>query len=310
MEKEERDEMAIVERNKKFRACMKMIMEPAPLPETVKTVFVTVCHKPIEEAIYGTIIYGAMDADGGSVEEFVEKGAKLYHIHTMLNQKLNRSDHIGFKERDEYLLNCIVSEMKRRKQDFPDTTKQLLKDKIFMKYCNMDLSYVNGELIAKDPDEAYDDFDDYMQYLFKQECNGIIEIQSFNHLWSLLGRKRDQTFKKRRPSKDELYMFCVGLALDYKVYCRLKKLLLQKMEKEGNARSTQYAQYLDCDRRDAMLKLCLENMDTRLLIAESETKDREFIPGLLLKSVNYDLEEKGLPQIGRRKKQHSQRRGI
>jgi len=299
-----KDEMKVVERNKKYNAGIKMIMDTNPLPETVKAAFVTVCHEPIEKAVYDKIIYEGIENKRVGMEDIAEMGAKLYYIQTLFNQKLNRCDHIRPKERDEFLLNCIVSEIKSRKQDFPDESKQLLKEKIYMRYCNMDLAYVNDELIVKDPDETYDDFDNYMEYLFKEERNGVIEIKSFNHLWNLLGMKRDQTFKKRCPSKNELYTFCVALALDYKAYCHLRKLLLQKMRREGLDKSSKYAQYLECERRDAILKLFLENIDTRLLIAKSETNGKEFVPSILVKNVNYDLEEKGFPilKIGRRKK--------
>lgn len=305
MEKyEETDEMKIVERNKNFNAGIDMIMDKEPMPETVRTAFVTVCHEPVERAFYDKIIYDGIETKRDSMEELAEMGAKLYHIQTMFNLKLKRSDHIGFKERDEFLLNCIVSEIKRRKQDFPEESKLLLKEKIYLRYCSMDLEYVNDELIVKDPDEAYDDFDNYMEYLFKEERNGVIEINSFNHLWSLLGMKRDQTFKRRYPSKDELYAFCIALALNYKAYCRLKKLLLQKMEKEGTDADSKNEKYRDDEGRDAILKSFLENIDTRLLIAKKETKGKEFIPSILVRNVNHDLEEKGYPvlRIGRKKK--------
>lgn len=285
--------------DKSFYACTSMILGQRSLPDTIKTVIKLVCHELIEQVINDKIINDREGCEIGELETLEEKGATLYFLHTKFNQKLNRSDHIGLMEKDEFLLNCIVSEIKRRKEGFPDECREMLKEKIFERYCNMDFSDMEWKLLHRGVKEDYTDFDAYVAWLFKKERNGIIEVETFSHLWGLLGRKRDHTFRKRRPSKDELYMFCFALALDYKTFCQLKELLIKKLEEEGEKGSRKLKNLRDEDERDMKLQDFLRNIDSRLDIVRDEVNNSaELIPGAMLKNVNYNLKKKGFPLLG------------
>lgn len=290
-------------RTKDYHAVLDVIMEPGELPESMKRVFANICHEPVEQLIYDEVIY---DKKGS----LVEKGAELYYIHSELNVKLGRCDYLARKSRDDYLLGCIVDEIKRRKPEYVKEPKRELMQKIYHKFQSTDYIKNKDDLYPIDRDELFDSFDDYLEYLFTKERNGLIEIPSFNYLWERLGLRRDRTFKAIRPTQDELYIICFALALDYDVYCRLKRLLMKEMTLEGPGMDgeekmsqfrSRFNGFTHSD-RDDVLKHFLKNIETRLVCAQNDLKGGvDFIPGKMVENVNLDLqkmrEEQGNPAL-------------
>jgi len=289
-------------RTKDYNAVLDIIMEPGELSESMKRIFANICHEPVEQLIYDEVIYDKK----GSLEE---KGAELYYIHSKLNVKLGRCDYFTRNSCDDYLLGCIVDEIKRRKPEYVNEPKKELMHKIYREFQNTDYSKDEDGLRHVVRDELFDNFDDYIKYLFTKERNGLIEIHSFNYLWNRLGLRRDRTFEKIRPTQDELYIFCFALALDYDVYCRLKRFLMKEMtersEMDGKEKTPKFRSKLKGfthSDRDDVLKHFLKNIETRLACAQNDLKGCvDFIPGRMVENVNFDLqrmrEEQGNPAL-------------
>lgn len=291
-----------------FNDCLKLVLESAPISESVKRFIKNVCHEPLEQTLYDGILNREEEGGKDTWEGIVEKGAALYYIHTKLNQKLERSDYNDSGIPDEFLLGCIAGEIRRRKKDFIIESESELKQAIYRKYLRTDYCLQEERLYWEMKDDGYDNFDDYVAFLCRKERNGLLEIHSFHHIWALLDMRRDNTFEKVRPTQDELYIFCFALALDYTVYEKLKILIVNEMKEEegnrrkgidGEERKTGYRKsfkgFTD-SKRDKVLKGFLDNIETRLDCVMGELKGDEeavLIPGRMLENVNRQLAELG-----------------
>lgn len=219
-----------------YNACLGMILGPDELSENVKQVFISLdCHAPLEQFLYDMIFLYVENGKPHQPQDFVKKGAALYHIHSILNEKLDRSHYLRNNMRDDFLLNCILSEAKKRKLEIPNISRDYLKEQIYHEFQNTTYVWGEGEFIAEDPSDRYDNFDDYVKFLFTKKGNGRMEIPSFNYLWSRLGLDRDSTFFSIRPTQTEVYIFCFALGLDYDVYRKLRRLLEKEWAESSEA---------------------------------------------------------------------------
>lgn len=297
LSKEEREKLVRkITREKDYNACLDVIYGSDEMSESMKRVIKNVCHEPIEQLIYEMVLEEACDTR----ESIVEKGADLYHIHTKLNQRLERSNYENYERSDDYLLICIIGKIKEQKKDFIIQSEDELQLAIYRKYKRTDYSLREGKMYRKDRDQGYDNFDDYVRFLCTQDRNGLLDIHSFNHMWALLDMRRDNTFEKVRPIQDELYIFCFALALDYDVYNRLKQLLINEMgmmrEEERRLKYRKSFKDFTDSKRDQELKSYLDNIETRLVCVLNELKGREevvLIPGKMLDNVDEQLEKFG-----------------
>ena len=299
---------SIESRKKDFNAVMDML-KSEELSESMRRIFVNAAHEPVEQLIYDLVINGGGDGRAETLETIVEKGAKLYFLHSLLNVKWGRSEHYKRNSYDGYLLGCIVGEIKKRRPAFQEESEKTLKRLIYRKFKRT--SYDLNDIRFPIRDEQFTNFDDYVKFLWTEERNGVMEIESFTHLWSLVGLRRDNTFEKVRPTQDELYIFCFALALDYDVYCRLRDFEMKEMAaekarrasgagpEEGTPRFREkfFARGFTNSGRDEVMRHYLVNVDTRLECAVSDLKsgedfakaDRIFIPGMMVGNVNTDL---------------------
>lgn len=278
-----------------YNACLNMILGPDELSEKVKYVFINLnCHEPLEQFLYDMIFLHGKNGKPCQLKDFVEKSSDVYYIHSMLNEKLDRSQYLRNNMRDDYLLCCILSEAKKRKLDVPNIPEDLLKDQIYHKFQNTKYRLGEGEFIAEDMDARYDNFDDYVKFLFTKDRNGLMEIHSFNYLWSRLGLDRDSTFFSMRPTQTEVYIFCFALGLDYDVYCKLRRLLEKEWAESSEAERKKkfrktFKGFTDTE-RDVVLRGYMEVMGARLKCAKDDVNGREdFIPGQMLDNVDADL---------------------
>lgn len=293
--KEEREKLVTKKTwEKNYNACLHLILGPDEMSESMKIVFKNVCHEPMEQLIYDMVLEGEDEPD--TWESIAEKGADLYYIHTKLNQKLERSDYENSEMADWFLLGCIVGEIKERKEDFMVQSEDEMKRAIYRKFLKTDYCLREGKLYREDRDHEHDNFDDYIKFLCKKERNGLLEIHSFNYIWTLLDMRRDNTFEKVRPIQDELYIFCFALALDYDTYNRLRQLLIKEMdgisEEERRLKYRKGFKSFTDSRRDKVLKSYLDNIETRLNCVISDLKGGEevvLIPGKMLDNVNDQL---------------------
>lgn len=293
--KEHASNLTEVMQQKIYKACLDMILGPDELPENVKYIFINLdCHVPLEQFLYDMIFLYGKNGKPRQPQDFLKKSAALYYIHSKLNEKLDRSYHLRNHMQDDFLLYCILSEAKNRKLDVPNISEDLLKDQIYHKFQNTDYRLGEGEFIAEDMDDRYDNFDDYIKFLFTKRRNGLMEINSFNYLWSRLRIRRDKTFFCVRPTQNELYVFCFALGLDYDTYCRLRRLLEKEWAESSEAerkikfRKT-FEGFTDTE-RDVVLRGYLEVIGVRLECAKNEVNGREdFIPGRMLHNVDEDL---------------------
>ncbi|MCM1121157.1 MAG: hypothetical protein NC416_01100 [Eubacterium sp.] len=287
-------------REKDYNACLDMILGEEKLSECTKIVFKHICHESLEKFTYDMVIDNKKDTTPDTSEKIIELGADLYHIHTMLNEKLDRCHFYSTQTCDHYLLHCIINEILKRKKDFVIESMDDLEQAIYQKYQETDYSQKNLALYPPNPDDNYQDFDSYIQFLFKKERNGLIDIKSFHHLWSLLGLRRDHTFRQVRPTQDELYIFCVALTLDYDVFNRLKLFITKEKDKEKEkeiAECSESKQNVNFrknfrgftnTKRDDTLKEILENIETWRHCALTD-EYADFIPSQLLKNVDEKL---------------------
>lgn len=282
-------------RQKIYNACLNMILRPDGLSENVKYVFINLdCHVPLEQFLYDMIFLYGENGKPRQLQDFVKKSSALYCIHSKLNEKLDRSHYLRNNMRDDFLLCCILSEAKKRKLDVPNISEDLLKNRIYRKFQNTEYRLGEGEFIAEDKDDRYDNFDDYVKFLFTKDRNGLMEIRSFNYLWSRLGLNRDRKFFSMRPTQTEVYIFCFALGLDYDVYCKLRHLLEKEWAESSEAERKKkfrrtFKGFTDTE-RDVVLREYLEAIWVRLECAKKDVNGREdFIPGRMLDNVDADL---------------------
>ena len=278
-----------------FNACLNMIIGQDELSENVKYVFINLdCHIPLEQFLYDVIFLYDENGKPHQLQGFVEKSSFLYYIHSMLNEKLDRSHYLRNNMRDDFLLHCILSEAKKRKLDVPNISEDELKEQIYQKFQNTEYVWSEGKFIAEDPDDRYDTFDDYVKFLFTKDRNGLMEIYSFNYLWSRLGLDRDSTFFSMRPTQTEVYIFCFALGLDYDVYRKLRRLLEKEWSESSEAERKKkfrktFNGFTDTE-RDVVLRGYMEVIGARLKCAKDDVNGREdFIPGRMIDNVNADL---------------------
>lgn len=296
------------ERQKIYQACLRMITSPDELPYDAKYILKTLdCHKPLERFLYNTVFFYGKDElplasleseESGKSEEpdFFEKSAHLYYLHSMLNEKLDRAHFLRDNMRDDALLNCILSEAKKRKLAIPQNSGEYLKERIYQTFKKAKRFSEDGTIIPIILDVQYDNFDDYLKYLYTKDGNRIMKV-SPNGLWKLLGLRRDKTFFDMRPTQNEVYILCVSLGLDYHVYDKLRKMLEKEFEeasddgRKAKFRNSFQKKGFTNTKRDDIMRECLENMMSYLIFARSEAHGvEEFIPGILLKNVNQTLE--------------------
>lgn len=315
---------------KNYNACVEVIMSRQPFDENMKRIFTELCHIPVEQTLYDAIVYGMTSEEIERKETFesiVEKGVELYYLHSMFNKKLDRVSYGELEERDDCLLYCIVSEMKRRNPElkgivlahFNRTDKEwennLLQDAIYAKYLETDLGGLTRKLHLKKKSDEFTDFNQYVDYLIGLKTSLNDKRNSFHYIWTnTTGHHRSATFHSKRPSKEELYIFCIGAAFDYSVFCRLKSFLIEEIEQgkllkgdNPEKAAKRKEKYLEEDERDIVLRMFLKNINSRLLFASEEVKGiADFIPRRMLENVNTDLDKYKLKTFrlnGRPKKQ-------
>lgn len=308
------------ERRKNFNACVAVILDPSPFSEDLKRIFTEMCHYPVEQLLYEAIIKGVTQEEAKEEDDFksmVEKGAKLYFLHNRFNWKLERGIYALANKKDEYLLNCIVNEIKERKpsaedmilsyfniknpiQEDVELAFQMFRDYIYRRYEEIDFSVYGQTMQIKDKGKEYTDFDSYIKYLFDLKHSADTGKYSFNRIWSMTtGHSRSTgTFECKRPSKNELYLFCLGGAYDYEHFCRMKSLLLKEIEEkkpikgESSIRTAKRREELEHDSdRDKILNEFLKKINARLRNAREDVNYIEdLVPARMIQNANYDLE--------------------
>lgn len=309
---------SLEELRKNYNACIKIIAGAESFDENMKRVFTELCHDPVEQTLYDAIINGITTEEleqKDTFVSFVEKGVKLYYLHSMFNQKLGRRSYVESGRRDDCLLYCIVEEMRRRKPELDDIISASfrkgdtgqedvrLQDVIYARYQETDLVVLGQHLCVKSKGEKITDFDQYVDYLIGLK-NGLDEKRySFHHIWNCTtGHHRSSTFHGKRPTKEELYIFCIGAAFDDSVYCRMKSLLIDEIEKgillKGDTpkkAAKRREKYEEKEERDYVMMEYLKNINSRLIFASAEVnKIADFIPRKMLENVNEDLKKRGL----------------
>lgn len=305
------DILTDTERQKIYQACLRMITGPDELSYDVKYILKTLdCHKPLEQFLYNTVFFYGKDgkplaslepeeSEKSGEPDFFERSAHLYYLHSMLNEKLDRAHFLRDNMRDDALLHCILSEAKKRKLAIPQNSGEYLKERIYQKFKKRERFSEDGPIIPIILDGQYDNFDDYLKYLYTKDGNRIMDV-SPHGLWKLLDLRRDKTFFAKRPTQNEVYILCISLGLDYHVYDKLRKMLEKEFEeaseedRKAKFRNSFQKKGFTNTKRDDILRECLENIMSYLIFARSEAHDvEEFIPGILLKNANQTLERSG-----------------
>ena len=154
------------------------------------------------------------------------------------------------------MLGCILSKAEKRKLDISNISEDQLKEQIYHAFQENAHSWRETDAIKEEPDDQYNNFDEYVKYLFTKDGNGLMNIHSFNYLWPRLGLDRDSTFFTVRPTQTEAYIFCSALGWDYDVYGKLRRLLEKEWAESSEAEKKfrkSFKGFTDTE-RDAVLR--------------------------------------------------------
>lgn len=265
--------------NRKYEACVKLILDEKPFDKNLRRILAEVYPDEVVQTLYDVIIYEAVKegmTDEEYMKEMIERGAKLYYLNDCYNYKLQRGSYAKTDLPDQFLLYCIVIEMKSRRPELtdlmiryfgPPDEQRLLKnavnsemrsmkkeligvldkyfdstreefaitkmcDAIYKKYRESDFRNMGGGLEVTEKGACCRNFDTYFNYLTSTGKIMSMKWNTFTDFWGLLWehpQRRTATFASKRPNKDELYLFCLGAALDYEHYRQLKSLMITEL---------------------------------------------------------------------------------
>lgn len=295
------DENVLTEakRQKIFQAFWNMIVETNGMSYHVKYIFMNLaCHEPLEDFVYDTVFLYEEGGKPRTPRDFYERSARLYYLHSRLNETLDRAHKLRDNVRDDFLLNCILSEGRKRQVEIPSIPDKDLKTQIYRTFQKYDW---NKKDIPRNPDDRYDNFDEYLSFLFTKERNGLNDF-TFNSLWNkALGLRRDKTFFTIRPSQTEVYILCFALGLDYDVYRKLRQMLEKEFEEASEEERGQRFRasfknkgFTTDTKRDELLQGYLEVISIRLNCAISEAQNNvDLIPSKMVEKVDANLNEHG-----------------
>lgn len=109
--------------NRKYEACAKLILDEKPFDKNLRRILAEVYPDEVVQTLYDVIIYEALKegmTDEEYMKEMIERGAKLYYLNDCYNYKLQRGSYAKTDLPDQFLLYCIVIEMKSRRPELTD----------------------------------------------------------------------------------------------------------------------------------------------------------------------------------------------